>query len=547
MRIDLLYGGLAARLRCAVAVLAMLAPSLTVVSAADRVALVVGNGAYDHIGELPNPKSDAVDVSAALNRLGFDVTTVFDATRPEFFQALREFTRASVQAAVALVFYAGHGMEMDGVNYLLPVDARLERDTDVRYETVTLEDVLAATNGAALRLVILDACRNNPLARSMQRTVASRSVSQGSFGEFDDGLLGHETLVAYSAAAGTTAADGDGRNSPYTSALLTFLEQPLEVGVMFRRVRARVLQLTSEQQRPHEYQSLLAEHYLGGGSSVPPAAVSAADATSPSPIAHREQLFWEAIADSEDAEDYRAYVEEYPEGVYVRLARSRMAALSSTRKPPAVADLAGDPPTTPTVTPLPGGPGMSVVDSRRSDAVARLALLTESLGRELTGSRKDQNDWTDLHYAALLNAPDAIRRLVAQGANVNARLREDGKPLSVELRNVLRRLGHEEFDTWTRDEETPLHVAAFVNAKEAVVELLASGADIDRGTKFDWRALHYAAWADASEVVELLLMHGARSDAKTDEVSQPGRTALEVANQAGSRRAAQALRAARAR
>ena len=355
MRVDSVYGGLAARLRCAVAVLGMLAASLTVVSASERVALVVGNGAYDHIGELPNPKSDAVDVSAALNRLGFDVTTVFDATRPEFFQALREFTRASVQAAVALVFYAGHGMEMDGVNYLLPVDARLERDTDVRYETVTLEDVLAATNGAALRLVILDACRNNPLARSMQRTVASRSVSQGSFGEFDDGLLGHETLVAYSAAAGTTAADGDGRNSPYTSALLTFLEQPLEVGVMFRRVRARVLQLTSEQQRPHEYQSLLAEHYLGGGSSVPPAAVSAADATSPSPIAHREQLFWEAIADSEDAEDYRAYVEEYPEGVYVRLARSRMAALSSTRKPPAVADLAGDPPTTPTVTPVAGG------------------------------------------------------------------------------------------------------------------------------------------------------------------------------------------------
>ena len=132
-------------------------------------------------------------------------------------------------ADVALVFYAGHGLEMDGVNYLVPVDARLERDTDVRFETVALDDVLAATAGASLRMVILDACRNNPLARSMQRTVARRSVSGGSFGDLNEDLLGDETLVAYAAAAGTTAADGRGRNSPYTSALLAYLEEPLEL------------------------------------------------------------------------------------------------------------------------------------------------------------------------------------------------------------------------------------------------------------------------------------------------------------------------------
>ena len=114
------------------------------------------------------------------------------------------------------------------MNYLLPVDARLERDTDVRFETVSLDDVLAVTEGAALRVVILDACRNNPLARSMRRTRAGRSVSRGSFGELDDGLLGDETLVAYAAAAGTTADDGEGRNSPYSAALLEHLEQPLE-------------------------------------------------------------------------------------------------------------------------------------------------------------------------------------------------------------------------------------------------------------------------------------------------------------------------------
>ena len=125
-----------------------------------------------------------------------------------------------------------------------------------------MEDPVASTVGASLRLVILDACRNNPLARSMQRTVARRSVSGGSFGEFDEELLGDETLVAYAAAAGTTAADGRGRNSPYTAGLLAHLETPIEIGLLFRRVRAEVLAVTNGAQRPHEYHSLVGEQYL---------------------------------------------------------------------------------------------------------------------------------------------------------------------------------------------------------------------------------------------------------------------------------------------
>ena len=236
--------------------------SASVVLADGRVALVVGNSTYAHIGRLPNPANDAAAVSAALRRLGFEVTTTFDAGLTDLNQSLRTFTRHSAGSDVALVFYAGHGLEMDGVNYVVPVDARLERDVDVRYETATLEDLVASTVGASLRLVILDACRNNPLARSMQRTVARRSVSGGSFGEFDEDLLGDETLVAYAAAAGTTAADGRGRNSPYTAALLSHLETPIEIGLLFRRVRAEVLAATNGAQRPHEYHSLVGEHYL---------------------------------------------------------------------------------------------------------------------------------------------------------------------------------------------------------------------------------------------------------------------------------------------
>ncbi len=330
----------------------VVAPS--VVSAAGRVALVVGNGDYAAIGALPNPGNDAADVSAALGRLGFDVTTVRDADRMGMNEALRTFTRESVGADVALVFYAGHGLEMDGVNYLVPVDARLERDTDVRFEAVELDDVLAATAGAELRVVILDACRNNPLARSMQRTSATRNVSRGSFGELDENLLGDETLVAYAAAAGTTAADGTGRNSPYTAALLNYLEQPLEIGILFREVRARVLAATGGEQRPHEYASLLEEHYLRAESG--PGTVTVADGGASADVrAQQENLFWQSIAASTDPADFRAYLQQFPNGAFALLARNRVVALG-----------AGDPPGV--ERPRPGAPAPPPADSPASVA-----------------------------------------------------------------------------------------------------------------------------------------------------------------------------------
>ncbi len=316
------------------------APS--VAGAAGRVALVVGNGAYGAIGALPNPGNDAADVSAALGRLGFDVTTVRDADLAGMNEALRLFARDSAGADVALVFYAGHGLEVDGVNYLVPVDARLERDTDVEYEALALDRVLRATSGASLRVVILDACRNNPLARSMQRTGATRSISRGSFGELNEGLLGDETLVAYAAAAGTVAADGTGRNSPYTAALLSYLERPLEIGILFREVRARVLESTDGEQRPHEYASLLGEHYLGGASE--PVSVTAVDSVSGAALTQQETVFWQSIAGSENPADFEAYLAQFPAGVFARLARNRMAELGAG---------VGDPPIV--ARPRPGG------------------------------------------------------------------------------------------------------------------------------------------------------------------------------------------------
>ena len=269
-----------------VAVLAFVVIAMPSVTRADgRVALVVGNSTYAHIGRLPNPDNDArehVGGTAAARLRGDDRA----GRRPSGADRSATGVHAPERAGrdVSLVFYAGHGIEMDGVNYLVAGRRtpgarrrRAVRDGDGRRP-------VGVDSGASLRLLILDACRNNPLARSMQRTAVIRSVSGGSFGDLNEDLLGDETLVAYAAAAGTTAADGRGRNSPYTAALLSHLETPLEIGLLFRRVRAQVLASTNGAQRPHEYHSLVDEHYLtrtlATGASV---TVSAAVPANPAP------------------------------------------------------------------------------------------------------------------------------------------------------------------------------------------------------------------------------------------------------------------------
>ena len=248
----------------------------SVVLADGRVALVIGNGAYQ-VGRLSNPVNDAVDISSALGRLGFEVTTRLDAGRAELNRLLRDFARRSAGADAALVFYAGYGQEVDGVNYLLPVDAHLERATDIRHEAVTLDDVLAATTGASLRVVILDAARDDPLRR-FRRTVTSAPAASALPLAAP---LEFETLLAFSVGAGQVASDALGgldtsRNSPFAAALLEYLETPVEVGLLFRQVRARVMQTTNGQQMPQVHMSLLREHYLSR-----PATAAMVEAVSP--------------------------------------------------------------------------------------------------------------------------------------------------------------------------------------------------------------------------------------------------------------------------
>ena len=235
------------------AVILATVPCMTAIGSETRVALVIGNAEYAYAPLLNNPVNDGEDVTEALERLGFSVTLLENADQTALRRGLQQFARAASVAQFALVYYAGHGIEVDRRNFLVPVDARLTSDADIEFETVPLDLVLQSVSRASFRLIILDACRENPFTRTMQSAGTTRSIGRGlALIEPPGGML-----VAYSAKEGTLAEDGDGRNSPYAQALLRLLEQPdLEVGIMFRHVRDEVLAATGGRQEPFTYGSL---------------------------------------------------------------------------------------------------------------------------------------------------------------------------------------------------------------------------------------------------------------------------------------------------
>jgi len=220
-----------------------------------RVALVIGNSAYRSVGLLPNPSRDAELVGAALRRTGVeDVTVAHDLDRDGLIAALKAFAQKADAADWAVIYYAGHGIEVGGLNYLVPVDAKLESDRDVPDEAVSLDRILSSIEGAhKLRLVVLDACRNNPFAQQMKRTGASRAIGRGLARVEPTGA----TLVVYAAKEGTTAADGDSGNSPFAVSFANrVVESGVEINKTFRFVRQDVLAATGNGQEPFVYGSL---------------------------------------------------------------------------------------------------------------------------------------------------------------------------------------------------------------------------------------------------------------------------------------------------
>lgn len=287
-----------------------------------RVALVIGNSAYDKVARLGNPANDASRMAEIFKAAGFDAVDLRrDLKIADMRRALRDFVDRSADADVAVVYYAGHGIEVDGVNYLIPVDAVLDRDRDIYDEGLSLERVLVSVEPARkLRLVILDACRDNPFSKTMKRTMASRSVGRG-LAKVEP--TSPNTLIAFASKAGSTAADGDGKNSPFTAALVNHVAKPgLDLRKAFGYVRDDVLKATNNRQEPYLYGSL-------GGDDLPlvPAKPAVAGPQADPQSAVRRD--YELALQAGDRDAWEAFLQAYPDGFYTNLAKVQLKKLGA--------------------------------------------------------------------------------------------------------------------------------------------------------------------------------------------------------------------------
>jgi carboxyl-terminal processing protease len=280
-----------------------------------RVALVIGNSNYgDDLGKLPNPANDARLMAKTLKGIGFTVVEAEDADQARMKRAIQDFSARLATAgdgATGLFFYAGHGLQVAGTNYLIPIHAKIEHESDADIEAIPVDLVMKqmAFAESAVNIVILDACRNNPLSRGF------RTVTRGLA---DPTVRPMGSFVAYSTAPGDVAEDGKGTNSPYTTALAQAITRPgASINDVFQEVRGKVLAATGKKQVPWDSSSLTAPFYFVPGSAAP----AAGAAVNSQAI---DLAFWNEVKDSKSAEDLQAYLTQFPNGVFAPLAKRRL-------------------------------------------------------------------------------------------------------------------------------------------------------------------------------------------------------------------------------
>lgn len=292
-----------------------------VATAAERVALVIGNSAYKHTPRLENPANDARDVARSLETLGFEVIQLHDLDKASMDRAIRRFADALASARTGLFYYAGHGLQVGGQNYLVPIDAELTTASALDFEMVRL-DLVHRTMESAVKtnIIVLDACRDNPLSRNLARALGTRSASIGR------GLAavesGEGTLISFSTQPGAVALDGEGRNSPYAAALVKHMgRRGDDISTVLINVRNDVMETTARRQVPWEHSALTARFYF-----VPPdpGAGEGAVASAPGPTYEQqaEMAFWSAVKDSGNRLVIQTYLDRFPQGTFVGLARA---------------------------------------------------------------------------------------------------------------------------------------------------------------------------------------------------------------------------------
>jgi len=293
--------------------------------AGPRVALVIGNSNYRYVPKLPNPRNDARLIAETLRRVGFTLVgggAQIDLDKPGLERALEKFSQQLQGASVTLFYFAGHGMQAEGENYLVPTSANPQRQSDVKLQTIDAQVVLdqMQDSDARLNIVILDACRNNPFAhgsRALSRGLAPMQAPEG-------------TLIAYATQPGSVASDGTGKDSPYSSALsAVMLKRGLEFREAFNEVGLTVSKETEGAQKPWTASSPIDGHFYFAGAATPASAFPSIVAASTPSGEDAEILFWQSIQLSKDPRDFAAYLQQYPEGRFSALAQVRVSELSS--------------------------------------------------------------------------------------------------------------------------------------------------------------------------------------------------------------------------
>ncbi|TIT01889.1 caspase family protein [Mesorhizobium sp.] len=318
---------------------------------AKRVALVIGNSKYMHAVALPNPANDAHLIASTLRNAGFQVIEGVDQDNAGMHSLISQFTEQSYDADLAVIFYAGHGMQVDGKNFLIPVDAELTSPAYLKTRTIQIDDFMAALPPEpAIGVIILDACRDNPLARTLAASMPkSRSASFGSglapIEAKSDGVGTGGILIAYATDPGAIAFDGNGVNSPYSTALARHLTEPgVEIQSALTRVRGQVTETTQGRQRPWHNASLGREVFLGqsvaepapatkpvAGTSGTAATPAPAPVTSEPPSWEVEQRLWDEASKRNTIPFYEAYLEQFPNGRFATVARLNIDQLNEPK------------------------------------------------------------------------------------------------------------------------------------------------------------------------------------------------------------------------
>ena len=407
-----------------------------------RVALVIGNSDYAHATRLPNPQNDARAIGDKLTQIGFEVFLHENLGGQDFRVALGTFAEEALRADLAVVFYAGHGIEMGGRNYLIPIDAKMTSEATAQFEAISLDNMLTTVrNAGKMGLVMLDACRDNPFANTMEHKNGTRAVSRGLAAVSLEGEAG--TLVSFAAQAGDTADDGDGMHSPYTEALLQLLAEPgLEIGALFQKVTNEVKTKTQGRQRPmYRLQPPEELIYLVPVGTPPqPSRPSTAQNTTPTEdpmvvylnavksgaidplsdylrrypthekaadarqmiFAMEDEAFWKSVSSQNTESAYRRYLLAFSEGAFADQAAQRLADFARSRDQK-----------TPTAQPTAAIPRPSFDCAKASTPVehaicgdAQLAQLDVSLAATYKSavsrgsvSRADQSLWIKLRGA----------------------------------------------------------------------------------------------------------------------------------------------------